>query len=212
MKTQPFALPSGSANLWWTLGVIALAVALTTLSLYFALHQDETTAARPVPPHGEGMAGGTGAKGEPPQIQAMVERLAARLEQEPNNGPGWRMLARSYATLGRFADSARAHAHAVALLPPDASLLADYADAVAMTQSGSFQGEPARLIRKALEIDPYQPKALALAGTEAFKRNDITAALGYWNKALAFVPADSELGVSIRGGIADAEKRRNTDG
>ena len=38
----------------------------------------------------------------------MVEQLAARLENEPNNAEGWVILARSYYTLGRFPDAAAA--------------------------------------------------------------------------------------------------------
>jgi cytochrome c-type biogenesis protein CcmH/NrfG len=49
---------------------------------------------------------------------------------------------------------------------------------------------------------------LALAGTEAFRRGDFANALRYWNKAIETVPADSDLAVSVRNGIAEAEKRR----
>ena len=77
-----------------------------------------------------------------------------------------------------------------------------------MANAGNFLGEPARLIRNALEIDPRHPKALALAGTEALRRNAIDEALRYWTQALEAVPADSELAISVRNGIAEAEKRR----
>jgi cytochrome c-type biogenesis protein CcmH/NrfG len=58
-----------------------------------------------------------------------------------------------------------------------------------------------------LEIDPRHPKALALAGTEAFRRSAIDDALATRNKALESVLADSDLAISIRSGIAEAEKR-----
>lgn len=202
-EVRPLPVATDSRRL---VALVGLAICVTLSALYLVqsgvdkpVAQAATLPVESAPPHALA-----------PDIQAMVERLAARLQREPENGPGWQMLAKSHAALGRFADAAAAYSKAVALLPPDAGLLADHADVLAMTQSGSFQGEPARLIEKALEIDPRHPKALALAGTNAFKRNDFKEALRCWNKALESVPADSELAVSVRSGIVEAEKRRAT--
>ncbi|MEJ2553643.1 MAG: c-type cytochrome biogenesis protein CcmI [Gammaproteobacteria bacterium] len=67
------------------------------------------------------------------QIQAMVQRLATRLQSNPNDANGWRMLGRSYVALGRYQDAISALNKAVAMIPNDPDLLADYADALAMT-------------------------------------------------------------------------------
>lgn len=184
--------------------LVGLVACVTLSSLYLAVRSTD----KPVPQPVAARAAPMPANVQAPDVQAMVDRLAARLQKEPGNGPGWQMLARSYAALGRFVDAAAAYRRAALLLPADASLLADYADVLAMSQSGSFRGEPVRLIRKALEIDPQHPRALTLAGNEAFSRNDLREALGYWNKALESIPADSALAVSVRGGIAEANKRR----
>jgi cytochrome c-type biogenesis protein CcmH len=188
--------------------LVGLAACVTLSSLYLAVRGTEKPVAQAVASHAAPALANAPANAQAPDVQAMVDRLAARLQKEPDNGPGWQMLAKSYAALGRFDDAAGAYGKAVALLPPDAGLLADYADVVAMNQSGSFGGEPVRLVQKALAIDPSHPKALALAGTEAFRRGDFANALRYWNKAIETVPADSDLAVSVRNGIAEAEKRR----
>lgn len=49
--------------------------------------------------------------------EAMVARLAARLEREPGNVEGWIMLMRSYRTLGRDAEARRALSTALANNP-----------------------------------------------------------------------------------------------
>ncbi|HTQ75549.1 MAG TPA: c-type cytochrome biogenesis protein CcmI [Burkholderiales bacterium] len=138
------------------------------------------------------------------QFEAMVDRLAARLESNPGDAEGWTMLGRSYAVLGRFPESSRAYAKAVALVPDDAQLLADYADALAMAQGRTLQGEPEKIIKRALAADPNNVKALVLAGTAAFDRNDKAGAAGFWERALAVLPADSEMAGRVRASIVEA--------
>lgn len=141
------------------------------------------------------------------QIQGMVERLAEKLQSNPNDGQGWLMLARSYSVLGRFPESAAAYGRAVAMLPPDAQTFADFADTVAMAQGRKLQGNPESLVRKALEIDPRNIKALALLGTIYFERQEYRSAIGEWQKVLALIPPDSTVAAGIQGSVRDAESR-----
>lgn len=202
-EIRPLPVASDSRRL---MALVGLAALVTISSLYLAVRSADKPVAQTVAPHA--VAGPTG--GKAPDVLTMVDRLAARLEKESDNGPGWQMLAKSYAALGRFADAATAYRRAAALLPADAGLLADYADVLTMASAGSFDGEPARLVRNALEIDPRHPKALVLAGTEALRRNAVDEALRYWAQALESAPADSELAISVRSGIAEANRRRAT--
>jgi cytochrome c-type biogenesis protein CcmH len=143
----------------------------------------------------------------PQQIQAMVVKLAERLQDNPADGEGWLMLARSYNALGRFPEASAAFGRATSLLPADAQLLADYADTLAMAQGRRLRGDPEQIIKRALEVDPRNIKALALSGSVAFEREDYAGAVGEWRKVLAVVPGDSSVAERIRTSIADAEKR-----
>ena len=142
----------------------------------------------------------------PHEIEAMVERLAERLKTDSANVEGWMLLARSYAAFGRFKESADAYATAVKLRPGDAQLLADYADALGMALGRKLEGEPEKLVARALEIDPRNMKALALAGTIAFERKDYNAAAGYWERMLPQVPPDSDDARSIEANVAEARQ------
>lgn len=79
------------------------------------------------------VAAGAAAGGVPmmadgqPDIGAMVERLATRLEQFPDDGPGWKRLGRSYWVMNEFQKSTDAYAHAAELLPDDFTLIQGYA-------------------------------------------------------------------------------------
>lgn len=138
------------------------------------------------------------------QVEALIKRLAARMRENPDNPEGWILLGRSYRALGRFGQAAQAYANAAARLPGDAGLLADYADILAMARGRRLQGEPERIIARALEADPNNLKALALAGSTAFEKKDYAGAIRYWERILPLVPSDSESARTIQASIAEA--------
>ncbi|MCL2309345.1 MAG: c-type cytochrome biogenesis protein CcmI [Proteobacteria bacterium] len=143
----------------------------------------------------------------PTQMDEMLSAFAAKLEKEPNNIEGRLMLARSYAQIGKYPQAAATYEKIISRIPDDAIVLADYADLLAMMQGGHLDGRPMELIERALKADPTQWKALALAGTYAFDKQDYAQAEAYWVKMKATVPADSEIARSIDDGIAEARAR-----
>jgi cytochrome c-type biogenesis protein CcmH len=93
------------------------------------------------------------------------------------------------------------------LHPANAQTLADFADTVAMAQGRRLQGEPERIVRRALEVDGRNLKALALAGTILFEKGDYRGAIGEWQKVRALVPDDSNVARGMENSIRDAENR-----
>ncbi len=142
----------------------------------------------------------------PDQLQEMVGRLAKRLEQEPDNVQGWSILARSYYLMQRFPDAAAAYERLAKLLPGDADVLAEHADALAMAQARNLAARPSEIVEQALKVDPKHPKALALAGTAAFDRKDYRRAVEYWERMLGELPADSPLRQPMLASIAEARE------
>jgi len=67
-------------------------------------------------------------------INSMVGRLAARLEQQPDDVEGWARLGRSYMVLNQPAKARDAYARAVKLRPDDPELKAAYAQAEAASK------------------------------------------------------------------------------
>lgn len=139
------------------------------------------------------------------EIEAMVERLAERLEQNPEDVEGWKMLGRSYGVMGRYAEAANAYARAAARAPRDADLLAELADSLAMARGQNLQGEPEELVLRALQIDPTNLRALALAGTAAFAREDYRAAARHWEAMLPALPPGSEDARSVQANVDEAK-------
>jgi cytochrome c-type biogenesis protein CcmH len=138
------------------------------------------------------------------QIAAMVDQLAERMKSHPDDAEGWTMLARSYTVLGRFGDALPAYRRALELVPNNATLLADYADAVAATKGSANNAESESLVERALRLDPNHIKALALAGTAAYDRGDFAGAIARWQKIVDQMPAESELAQKVQASIAEA--------
>ena len=173
----------------WALGA---AVPLATLGLYF-LVGSPSAIVRETERHPSAA-----------QVQEMVERLAARLRENPDDVNGWKLLGRSYGVMGRYAEAADAYAKAAVRAPHDAQLLADLADVLAMARGQSLQGEPEQLALRALEIEPGNLKALALAGSAAFERKDYAGAAAWWERMLAHVEPGSEDARAIQQNVAEA--------
>ena len=166
---------------WAAIATLAVALPACAIGMYVAFGDPASLRARPVP-----------AKLDDAQVVAMVENLAAKVRERPDDARGWALLARSMAALGRFDESAKAYEHLVGLVPNDAQVYADYADALAMAQDRSLAGKPQELVRRALAIDPRNAKALALAGTAAMDAGDFAAAANYWRSLAAEMPPGSD--------------------
>jgi cytochrome c-type biogenesis protein CcmH len=132
------------------------------------------------------------------KIVAMVESLAKKVRDRPDDATGWALLARSMAALGRFPEASDAYAHLVKIAPGDPQILADYADALGMAQGGTLAGRPAELAKQALAIDPKHRKALALAGTAAMDAGDYASALQHWQALGAELTLGSEDELQVR--------------
>ena len=160
----------------------------------------------PAPPAAAAQAGSEREVGLA-QIAEMVDKLATRLKDRPDDAEGWTMLARSYTALARYRDALPAYQRAAALQPKNASLLADYSDTMAAANDGKQNAESIALIDRALAIDPNQPKALALAGTIAFDRGDFATAVRQWQKIADALPAGSEFHQQVVANIDEARRR-----
>lgn len=152
-------------------------------------------------------ADGAGHQVTQEQIAAMVTRLEERLKAQPDDAEGWSMLGRTYTALNRGQDALKAYRKVVELKPQDAQALADLADGMAVLNGRSLEGEPEKLILQAVKLDPSNLKALALAGTVAFNRDDFKAAADYWQRAVERTEPGSDLQQQLQGALAEARQR-----
>ncbi len=146
-----------------------------------------------------------GAGPSPAQIEAMVQRLATRLQAQPDDVAGWEMLIKSYETLGRFDQAVLAYRNLMRLKKTDADMLSNYAVALGMSQGRRLSGEPEAALNQALKLDPRHPQALGLAADAAYEREDYPLAIQRWRQLLAHLPADEPLRQQVQALIDKAQ-------
>jgi cytochrome c-type biogenesis protein CcmH len=197
--TAGTAKPSGLLLAGLAIGVVAIAAAG-----YFLIGkpapQGEAEQPQMVSADGKPAPHATGAD----QIAAMTDKLAQRLKEKPDDVEGWSMLARSYSVLGRHADALKAYEKASNLRKDDPTLLADYADSLAVNNNSNLEGEPMKLVDRALHLDPKNLKALYLAGTYAFNKKDYTSAITFWEKLVQVGPPGNVFATQVEPAIAEA--------
>ncbi len=140
---------------------------------------------------------------------AIIARLKAKLDKQPDDAQGWTLLARSYAQIGQYAESVDAYRRVLQLTPNEASLLAEFADVLAIQNGAKFDGEPNALLAQALRLEPNNPSALSLAGLAAFDRGDWTRAVSHWEHVLRVVEPNNPLAQRVRQGISSARAQQN---
>jgi len=144
-----------------------------------------------------------------PEHVEMIQALAKRLEQNPEDGKGWAMLARSYAIMGRYQESLPAYEKAATLID-DPVMLVDYADVLAAVNDRKLQGKSVELLQRALKIDPTNIKAMNLMGMASFQSGDYGHAIAYWEKVLPMIPPDSPNAAKVQNFIAKARQSQLT--
>jgi cytochrome c-type biogenesis protein CcmH len=119
-------------------------------------------------------------------IRGMVDQLAARLRQQPDDVEGWQRLARAYTVLGEQDKAADALSHAAQLAPKDPDLLVSYGNALLAlgTPGAEPPAKAIEVMRQALEIDARRPEALWVVGLAEAAHGDKSAAAALWSKLL----------------------------
>lgn len=212
------------------IGGVVLAVPLVAVLAYQRLGTPSATTQMPtaMPPMPQaGMPPGSMPAGAMPQgamppghpdkammnmdLNQLADRLAEKLKNQPGNAEGWALLARTYVEVKRHKDALPAFEKASTLLPKDPNLLADYVDALAMSNGGRFDKKCEDLVEQALKIDPLHVKSLMLKATMSFNRKDYPAAIAAWEKILTVPGLDAERVKESKGSIEEARRMMAAD-
>lgn len=136
-----------------------------------------------------------------------IAQLEAELERNPNQIEGWRLLANTYASIGRPQDAQAARARALKLAPNDADLLTQIAEARSIAAPDRiFDAEGVAMLQRALAQQPMHQHARWFLGIAQRQAKQPAEAAQTWEPLLAVVDAEAVAGLreQINAARADA--------
>ena len=139
-----------------------------------------------------------------PEMVAVIEN---RLSENPEDVEAWFMLGRARMAGQEFDAAVTAFRRSNELMQNEPGIMFALADAIAMQNNGSMQGEPEALVQRGLQIAPRFPNGLWLAGMAAEQRGDFASAHRYWSLLLPQLGSNPQSAAEVREMLASLEMR-----
>lgn len=163
--------------------VIALAIPVVSMMLYARWTTwDWSTGGSVAGAEAEGMH----------EMDEAIATLQRRLAQQPDDLESWLLLGRSYMSMRRFGDAAQAYRQAAAVDGQNnPQVLADYGEALALSDPEGLAGEAGAIFERVLSTDPSHPKALWYGGLNAYENANFALADERLSQLLAMNPPET---------------------
>jgi cytochrome c-type biogenesis protein CcmH len=136
-------------------------------------------------------------------VRGMVERLANRLKDNPDDADGWLRLARAYRVMGDAAQEASALNSAMKAAPKRVDVLVAYADSriEASAEGAPLPAEAIEALREVMAQQPDNPQALYWLGLNAANAAQPLEAAELWGRLLAQIDPKSPEYAELRSRI-----------
>lgn len=141
----------------------------------------------------------------PQRIEQIVRELEERVARKPDDGEGWAMLGEALRLRNEPARAAEAYGKAIALVPDNARLLADYAETLVVVNGGEFGPRVVALLERALKADPDDGKAIAMMGAAQYLAGNLAQSLVHLKRLAAGMPEGSPEAARLGDTVARIE-------
>lgn len=145
---------------------------------------------------------------EPPstqEVENMLEQIVQRTKDEPDNAEAWLVLAQARKIQGNNSAAAVAYEKAVGLAEPNATVLGEYAETLALAAQSDFSGKPTALLKRAYELEPENVKVNALLGAALYRAGQQRQALPHLKVFVGALNPSSDQAKQISQVIASIE-------
>jgi cytochrome c-type biogenesis protein CcmH len=139
-------------------------------------------------------------------VDEMIARLAKRLEADPGDAEGWRMLGWSYLHTGHHEEAVKAYAKAIALRPDNADFQASYGEAMVRAANETVTPQARAAFEQAVKLDPKEPRARYFLGLAQEQQGDKAAALKAWTALLKEASPSDEWAAELRQRVTSLAK------
>lgn len=168
--------------------------------------QSEIPAAKPTATAAQTTSSNKAAQTTLPPVDELIQRILVRLQRNPKDVQGWRMLGWSYFGIERFSESAEAYARAIELEPNSTEFRNGRTEALIRAANEVVTGEAKKAIEETLEIDPKDPRARYLQGLAIEQAGDKASAQAKWKQLLSELDPKDAWTKELQRKIAAAEK------
>ncbi|MEJ6685489.1 MAG: c-type cytochrome biogenesis protein CcmI [SAR86 cluster bacterium] len=117
-------------------------------------------------------------------VNTTVEKLAERLQSQPENDEGWFLISQSYMRMGEFEKAAGAFKHLMDRYPNDAGLASWYTEALFLVDNRELTDRVSAAIDRTLALNPQDVSMLEIKAMNAFQNNDLAASLKWFRQAM----------------------------
>lgn len=121
-------------------------------------------------------------------VEAALAHVEQQLAANPDNGPGWSLVAPVYMRLGRFDDAVEAYKQSLRLNGENAAVRADYGEALVGAAGGVVTADARAAFDKALAEKPGLPSARFYLGLAAEQDGDLQKAISIYRALLGDAP------------------------
>lgn len=145
------------------------------------------------------------------EITRLVEQLAERLRESPDNPDGWLLLANSYQTLEQYDKAAQAYAEATQWTTLKAWAQINYAETL-FARDGHFGSEANQLLESALAQEPDNVRGLFLIGLAKLQQKNYRETIAHWQHLVALPDNDPKTVAAVREKIAEIRQLAEQQG
>jgi cytochrome c-type biogenesis protein CcmH len=140
-------------------------------------------------------------------INGMIEKLAAKLQAEPNDLEGWLRLGRAYAARDNTAKAVDAFDHAAALKPGDPGIKLQTVGVLlaGLKADDALPPRAVALLAEVAAVAPNAPEVLWYLGVVAAREGRPAEAREKWTKLLTAIPADGEDAKMVRAALEEVK-------
>lgn len=135
-------------------------------------------------------------------IDHLVAQVESHLEANPDDAPGWEVIAPVYLRLGRFDDAVRARRNVLRIAGESAERQADLGEALVGSANGVVTVEAKDAFERAVALDPHDVKGRYFLGLAAEQDGRRADAASIWRGMVTEAPADAPWVGFVRSELA----------
>jgi cytochrome c-type biogenesis protein CcmH len=147
-----------------------------------------------------------------PSVEEMTQRLQTKLERNPQDVEGWRMLGWAYFNTEHFADAASAYSKAIELRPDSAEYRSARGEALVREADGTVTVAAKKDFEDALKLEPKDARARFFIGLAKQQGGDKVAALSDWSTLLAEANPTEPWFADLKQRVAELQRELGDQG